>query len=261
MAKYWAIFKTQVLNNFAYAGDLASGAVSIVLFLWIFAQLWRATYSAAGTTQIGGLSLHSTLWYLLLAEVIVLSKPRLSQSIARAVRDGSVAYLLNKPYHFLLYQASVGLGDSVLRWATNALAGGTIVWLLIGPPPTPQGWPLVLVAVTLAWLLDFCLSAMIGLAAFVTEDVSAFEWIYQKILFILGGLFIPLDFYPTWLQDIAKMTPFAYTVYAPARLFVEPGLERFGTVVLGQVLWLGVLAALLTLFYQRGVTRLAINGG
>ena len=41
--------------------------------------------------------------------------PRSVITIAAAVKDGSIAYLLNKPYNFLLYQVSVGLGDSVLR--------------------------------------------------------------------------------------------------------------------------------------------------
>ena len=261
MAKYWAIFKTQLLNNLAYTGDLLSGSIAIVLFMWIFAQLWRVTYTAVGSSQIAGMRIHDTLWYLMLAEVIVLSKPRLARSIAQSVRDGSVAYLLNKPYNFLLYQCSVGLGDSLLRMVANVVVGGTIVWLLVGPPPHPLGWPLVLVAVTMAWLIDFCIAAMIGLAAFVTEEVRAFEWIYQKILFILGGLLIPLDFYPSWLQTVAKATPFAYTIYGPARLFVDPSMERFVMLLLGQLLWLGILAALLTLAYRRGVGQLAINGG
>ncbi|HYN88813.1 MAG TPA: ABC-2 family transporter protein, partial [Ardenticatenaceae bacterium] len=213
--KYWAIFKTQIINSFAYAGDLAARSLSIVLFLWIFVHLWRATYRAVGEDTIAGLTLPQTLWYLMLAETIVLSKPRLSTAIAEAVKDGSVAYLLNKPYNFLLYQASVGLGDSVLRLLFNALAGGALIWLLAGPPPDARGWPLVLVAMVGAWLIDFCIAAIIGLAAFVTEEVSAFEWIYSKILFLLGGLLIPLDFYPGWLRTIAQSLPFAYTIYGP----------------------------------------------
>lgn len=261
VVKYWAVFKTQLQNNVAYVGDLALGSVGIVMFVWVFAQLWRVTYAAVGETEINGLTRHDTLWYFMLAEVIVLSKPRLAQTIAQAVRDGSVAYLLNKPYNFLLYQASVGMGDTVLRFVANGLAGGAIAWLMVGPPPNPAGWPLVLVALLLSWLLDFCIMAMIGLSAFVAEEVRAFEWIYQKILFILGGLLIPLDFYPAWLQAIAKATPFAYTVYGPSRLFVEPSLGRFAEVVLGQAFWLIVLGGLLAWFYRWGMTRLAINGG
>ncbi len=259
--KYWAIFKTQLLNSLAYPGDLASRSLTIVMFMWVFIQLWRATYRATGQEVIAGLTLRETLWYLMLAETIVLSKPRLSSTIAEAVKDGSVAYLLNKPYNFLLYQLSIGLGDSVMSLVFNALAGGLIVWLMAGPPPDPQGWPLVLIAVTAAWLIDFCIVAMIGLAAFVTEDINAFEWIYQKIVFILGGLLIPLDFFPAWLRTIALSMPFAYTLYGPARLFVEPDLARFVTLLLMQGFWLAVLGLLLTLLYRRGVTWLTINGG
>ena len=261
MGKYWAIFKTQLTNNIAYAGDLAVGSVTIVLFLWIFAQLWRVTYGAVGAETIAGLSLSDTLWYLMVAETIVLSRPRLAHIIAQQVRDGSVAYLLNKPYHFLLYQASVGMGDTALRLLLNALFGGAIVWILAGPPPAPAGIPLVVVAMLLAWAIDFCITALIGLAAFVTEEVTAFEWIYSKILFILGGLLIPLDFYPDWLQGIAKSLPFAYTVYGPARLFVDPSLSRFAELVLIQAAWLLALGGLVTWLFNRGMRWLSINGG
>jgi ABC-2 type transport system permease protein len=259
--KYWAIFKTQLLNSFAYPGDLFSRSLTIVLFLWVFAQLWGVTYRSVGQESISGLTLPETLWYLMLAETIILSKPRLSTTVARAVKDGSIAYLLNKPYNFLLYQISIGLGDSVLQMVFNALAGGAIVWVLAGPPPDPRGWPLVLVAIAAAWLIDFCIAAAIGLAAFVTEEVSAFEWIYQKIVFILGGLLIPLDFFPEWLRTIALSLPFAYTVYGPARLFVDPNLARFVTLLLAQLAWLAVLGGLLAFLYRKGVAWLTINGG
>jgi ABC-2 type transport system permease protein len=250
-----------MINSFAYPLDLLSRGLAIVLFMWIFTQLWRTTYSIVGQESISGLTLRETLWYLMLAETIVLSKPRLSQTIAQVVKDGSIAYLLNKPYNFLLYQASVGLGDSVLQMGVNLIAGGLIVWLAAGPPPAPSGWPLVLVAVMAAWLIDFCIAAMIGLAAFITEEVRAFEWIYQKIMFILGGLLIPLDFYPEWLQRIALATPFAYTIYGPARLFVDPSPGRFAILFLGQVAWLAGLGVLLSFLYRRGVNWLTINGG
>jgi ABC-2 type transport system permease protein len=268
MTKYWAIFKTQLVNSLAYPADLFSRSISILIFMWIFAQLWRVTFQAStGCTgscpdvTISGMTLHDTLWYLMLAETILLSKPRIAASIAVSVKDGSIAYLLNKPYHFLLYQLSVGLGDSLMHMAFNVLAGGALVWLLIGPPPSPFGWPFTLVFILLGWLIDFCLAAIIGLAAFVTEDVSAFEWIYQKILFVLGGLLIPLDFYPAWLKNIALSLPFAYTIYGPARFFVDPQFGRLLSLLAGQLIWLSVLALIVTALYNRGVKVLTINGG
>jgi len=202
LRKYRAIFQTTLVNSLAYPGELVGRSLMILPFMWIFYQLWKVTFAASGSNSINGLSLHDTMWYLMMAETIELSRPRVARTIADNVKDGSIAYLLNKPYSFLLYQMAVGLGDSAVRIGFNAVAGGALIWATVGPPPDVRGWPLALVAVAAAWLIDFCLSATIGLAAFVTEDIAAFEWIYAKVQFLLGGLLIPLDFYPAWLRSI-----------------------------------------------------------
>ena len=261
LVKYLAITRTQVINSMTYPFDLAMRSLMIVIFMAIFAQLWSATYRAIGQTIIGWLSLNETLWYLMVAEMIVLSKPRLTNTIAEQVKDGSIAYLLNKPYNFLLYHFSVALGDGAIRMVFNALAGGAVVWLLLGPPPHMASTPLVLITILFAWLIDCTLTAMIGLVAFVAEDVAAFDWIYSKFILILGGVLIPLDFFPDWLRGIAQALPFAYTTYHPARFFVQPDPARFAALILGQALWLGALALLLVCIYRRGVMRLTINGG
>ena len=191
----------------------------------------------------------------------MLSKPRLSRVISEAVKDGSIAYLLNKPYNFIFYQISISLGNSLTQMLFNLLAGGAIIWVFVGPPPDVRGWPLVFIAMILGWLIDFCFQALIGLAAFVTEDVTAFDWIYSKLVLLLGGVLIPLDFFPTWLRTITQALPFAYSTYGPARLFVEPELARFGMLVLGQLTWLAVMGTVLTLFYRRSMGWLSINGG
>lgn len=261
MRKYWAIFKIQLQDRLTYAGDLAAQSVSIVLFLFVFFQLWRATYSASGTDSIAGLTLRDTMWYLMIAETAVLSRPRLTRIISEAVKDGSIAYQLNKPYNFILYHFSAALGETIPRMIFNLLMGSGLVYLTVGSPPSLWGWPAAIAALILGWLIDFCITAMIGLAAFVTEDVSAFDWIYSKIQFLLGGLLIPLDFFPGWLRSISTALPFAYTVYGPARLFIDPTPERFLGVLLGQIFWMSILCGLLLLIYRRSEQRLVINGG
>jgi ABC-2 type transport system permease protein len=74
-------------------------------------------------------------------------------------------------------------------------------------------------------------------------------------------MLIPLDFYPTWLQTIAKSLPFAYMMYGPCRLFVLPDMQIFVQISLGQIFWLMVLGGILILAFSRGMRRLAINGG
>lgn len=260
-AKYWAVFSTQLQSAAAYPLDLAARSLAIVLFMVVFFGLWRAAYASEGGGAVAGYTLRDLLWYLMLAETIVLSRPRMAQQIAAQVKDGSIAYLLNKPYSFLLYQAAASLGDSALRLLFNAAAGGAVVWLLVGPPPAPLGLLVVLPAMVLGWLLDFCVAALIGLTAFFAEEVAAFEWIYNKILFLLGGMLIPLDFFPDWLRRVAEALPFAAAIYGPARLFVNPSAPALGALLAVQIAWLVGLGLVVALAYNRGTAHLSINGG
>jgi ABC-2 type transport system permease protein len=261
LKKYWAIFQITLINSLAYPGELIGRSLMIVPFMWIFYQLWKVTYAAAGSDVINGLSLRDILWYLMLAETIELGRPFVARNISANVKDGSIAYLLNKPYDFLLYQFSTTMGETVFRALMNAIFGGVVILWLVGPPEQPEGILVALPAIFGAWILHYCVAVMIGLSAFLVEDVSAFTWIYQKLAFLFGGMLIPLDFYPPWLQIIARALPFSSVTYGPARLFVTPSLELFVNVMMLQILWIVILALLLTFAYRRGVAYLTVNGG
>ena len=233
----------------------------ILPFMWIYYQLWQVTFTASGSDAINGLTLHDTMWYLMMAETIELGRPRVARTIAENVKDGSIAYLLNKPYDFMVYQFSVSMGETVFRSLMTVILGGVVVWWLAGPPPEPLSWPLTAIALFGAWVLNFLVNGLIGLAAFVSEEVAPYEWIYQKFAFIFGGLLIPLDFYPQWLQKIAFALPFPALLYGPARLFVSPDSGLFASVLWQQVIWILVLGTLLVLAYRRGLAFLTVNGG
>jgi len=259
--KYWAIFQITLINSVAYPGELIGRSLMIIPFMWIFYQLWKVTYAASSTDVINGLTLSNVLWYLMLAETIELGRPPLARTISENVKDGSIAYLLNKPYDFLLYQLSTTMGETIFRAVMNAIFGGAVLLWLIGPPEHPEGFLIALPAIFGAWILHFCVTVMIGLLAFLVEDVSAFMWIYQKLAFMFGGMLIPLDFYPRWLQVFAKALPFSSITYGPARLFVTPTTQLFVNVMTLQIVWIVILSSLLTFAYRRGVAYLTVNGG
>jgi ABC-2 type transport system permease protein len=259
--KYWAIFQITLVNSLAYPGELFGRSLLIIPFMWIFYQLWNVTFKASGTDTINSMTLYSTMWYLMMAETIELSRPMLSRTISDNVKDGSIAYILNKPYSFILYQFSNSMGETIFRALMNAVMGGAVIWWLVGPPPGLLGWSFAFIALLGTWILNFCISCLIGLAAFIVEDVNPFVWIYQKFIFILGGFLIPLDLYPGWLQVIAKALPFSALIYGPSKLFVAPTWALLGQVLLMQSIWILAIGTILVISYQRGVKYLTVNGG
>jgi ABC-2 type transport system permease protein len=259
--KYWAIFQITLINSIAYPGELIGRSLLIMPFMWVFYQLWKVTFSAAEAETINSMTLYSTMWYLMMAETIELSRPQIARTISDNVKDGSIAYILNKPYNFLLYQFSNSMGETIFRTLLNALFGGIVVWWLVGPPPALPGWLFAFFALLGTWIMNFCITCLIGLSAFLVEEISPFMWIYQKFVFILGGFLIPLDFYPDWLQSIAKALPFAYMIYGPSKLFVAPSVELFVNIISLQLVWIVVLGLILIAAYRHGVSYLTVNGG
>lgn len=261
-AKYGAITLTNLQNQLAYVWEALNRAVFIVIIMFIFVHLWTAVFESQGTAEIAGLTLANTIWYFLIAEVMELGKSRHDETITAEVKDGSIAYTLTRPYNYLAYHFFNGLGESLVKMALVFLLGLPIVlyyagWLTL----VPLHLAAVVVVMLLAMLIDFFVFSIIGLLAFVTEDTFSFRLIYQKFVFILGGLMIPLDFLPDWLQPVARVLPFNLTTYAPAKLFVAFTWDQFWQISALQLFWLLIIGAVLLRQYRWAAQRLAINGG
>lgn len=260
--KYGAITLTNLQNQLAYIWDALNRAFFIVLIMFIFAQLWTAAYASRGATEIAGLTLTATIWYFLMAEMVELGKFRHDLTISAEVKDGSVAYTLGRPYNYLAYHFFHGLGETAIKMVLIFSLGAPIAFYFTGLPEVDlRTLPATGLVVILALLLDFFVMSMIGLLAFVTEDTSSFRIIYQKLVFILGGLLIPLDFLPEWLQSIARVLPFSLTTYAPAKLFVSFTWDQFMQILVLQMIWLAITGFMLWSQYRWAVRRLVVNGG
>lgn len=260
--KYGAITLTNLQNQLAYMWDALGRAVFIILIMFIFVQLWTAVYESQNTAEIAGLTLANTIWYFLIAEVMELGKIRHDTRITEEVRDGSIAYTLVRPYNYLAYHFFNGLAEAGVKMVLIFALGLPLVLAYAGLPTLAWGHlPWVLLVVALAILLDFFILSIIGLLAFVTEDTFSFRLIYQKLVFILGGLMIPLDFLPNWLQGTARVLPFNLTTYAPAKLFVAFEWAQFRQILGLQLLWLAIFGVVLLWQYRLMSQRLAINGG
>ncbi len=97
----------------------------------------------------------------------------------------------------------------MVRLATLGPAAFLLAFLLTGSGPPSvttllAALPLGVVAASL--LLTGHL--MIDLSAFWLQDAMPAYLVWQKLAFVCGGLFVPLEVYPEWLQRASAFTPF-----------------------------------------------------
>ncbi len=255
LRRYAFMARIAARQQLTYRSEFVLRAVSMVIFMGIFMALWRTVYTAQGVTSLSGYTLTTMLWYLAITETIALSTSRIFLEIAETVRSGAVAYTLTRPAPYPLLQLANSLGTTLPRCAINLVTAVIVVGLGVGFQV--GSLPGALAALP----LDALIAVLIGLLAFWMEEVVPVFWIYQKLLFTVGGLFLPLEFFPDWLRTLSRWLPFNFITYAPARAWVAYDAAFVRETLVGQLLYIGLLALIVAGVWQRARRRLVVQGG
>lgn len=258
--KYVKIFSCTVRDQFAYIPAFLVGNIFFVVVLFVFFSLWSVIYK--DRTLIAGLTLTQTLWYLSFAETIELSKARVYNQIQEEVKEGSIAYALGRPYSYNGFKVARSMGESMVRAVPILALGFAVCSLFTGVLPGYISMlPFGIILICGGILLNTMWGIIIGLLAFWTEEVTPFFWILQKLIFIAGGMFLPIDFFPQWLQGSAKALPFAFSAYWPAITMVNFTFERFWTALGGQIIYISVLGLIAWLIFRTALRKIHVQGG
>ena len=190
------------------------------------------------------------------------SAPLVAPEIDNDVRTGAISVHLLRPLSYPLYRLAATLGERFVRFTINATVGSIIALAFVGPIPfTAAGLAMFVVALPLAFVLDFMAYLVIGLLAFWLENTSGLVLIYSRVTLIFGGVLLPLELFPDAVQPLLHMLPFSSVVYGPARTFVAPDPEFLVGLLVRQAVGVAVFAVLAAAVYTVAVRRIHAHGG
>jgi ABC-2 type transport system permease protein len=260
MNKYTMVMKNSARNQVVYLKSFIIKNLFFVVVIYIFFNLWRIIYS--DRMLIAGMTMVQTLWYFTFTESIELGKSRFFPEVQEEVKDGTIAYSLLRPYSWIVFRAAREMGKNIVRILPILTEGFIMATIFVGVLPGYfSALPFVFLLLLLAMLLTVVWQIIIGLLAFWFEEVMPFYLIYQKLVFIIGGMFIPIDFFPGWLQPLAKYSPFAFSSYWPAKTFVSFSWKNFFICLGGQVCYAALLFAFAMMLFRKARTRVQVQGG
>jgi ABC-2 type transport system permease protein len=278
LRKYWALFKISFKDRMFSSSEVLVRTVFFAAVIYIFSQLWGAlsvqqlsgasqgasAAGASGASASSGTHAGDLVWYLFVTESIILSLPPLPEQVDQEIQTGSIAYQLVRPLSYVGSRAMAYLGDVCARFWINAFVGFATAFWMVGSPPhggTLVGSIAVMLALILgAFLIHLSLSLCISMLGFWVEDTLPFFWIYSKAAFILGGLFMPIDYYPKWLRGFCGWLPFKDGVYTVAETLIHGSASVW--ILLGRQLgWATAGITLSVCLYHVGIERLEARGG
>jgi ABC-2 type transport system permease protein len=247
----WSEAREQRLSLLGVAG-------LYVLVLAIFWAIWGATPLHE---MHGAPPRESLLWYLAITEWIVFIVGGRYREVERDILSGAIESALLRPVSYGAATLARWSGGCAYQAIGLLVVGVATTWLLTGSAP-PHGLllPAVALSSALALALILLCHLQIGYAAVWLRVAAPVFWIWQKLLFVFGGLLMPLFLYPPLLRQAADASPFAAMLAGPASLMLDGG-ERLGAVLAMQLAWLAILGALALAIGHLATARLLRLGG
>lgn len=260
LSKYYSIWKINLINSLVYFTEFILNALFVAIIIFIFVNLWQVIY--ADKSVIEGFTIGMMIWYLVFTESIVTSQKDVVKAISDDIKSGQIAYSLNKPYDYIMFTLVNSLSQAFVSFLLVMVVGGVIAYTMIGGIHLALiNLPIILLLALLALLLDFSIVLIIGLSAFWIEDATSIRWIYNKFVFTIGGMLVPLEILPNWLAKTSYYLPFSFIAYHPAKLFVNFQLNYFLKVLAIQIGYITLFIGIAYLIYRKAIKEVSINGG
>jgi len=201
------------------------------------------------------------VWYLAITEWIVLSAPPIHIEIQESIRRGDVACQLGRPVSYIGAAFCEGLGTIAVRAPVLFVTACGCAFAFTGWLPRVTVLAAVVPLGVCATALITALSLGLGLLAFWLGDINPLWWVFQKSLFVFGGMMMPLRLYPDVVRRVAPFTPFPATLAGPASLVLDASVAKAIHLVVTLGAWSAITAVGLSVLYRRATLTLTFNGG
>lgn len=258
--KYFNMIVLGLKEQLIYVRAMLFRQFLMVTIMIIFVNLWSVVYQ--GQTEINGHSYNQVIWYLLITEAFFMSRAPVAYKIADEIKSGTFAYTSSRPYSYALYHFFVSLGDSSFKLLTNFIVGAVLV-MLLGIKLNISFLAILcfFLVMLIGYIIDYCLQFMIGTFSFIQEEISGYVFIYEKLLFIFGGIIFPLSILSNHVEQLFFLMPFVYVIGFPAQLLTQ-GLSELNILYLGlQLLYLMIFIISAKACYTSLRKKTMMNGG
>jgi ABC-2 type transport system permease protein len=258
LVPYGVAFTRGVARALSHPADLAVRVGFYLVILIVTSSLWRAAL-AANNGDLAGYDEVGLLWYIAIAQAAQLGpRPRTIEEVGDEIGSGTVAVQMLRPVSVVGLRIASELGEAILRVGAAAVVAAIGLTLLVGAPHSTAGALLSLPAALLGCALSVIAQHACGGIAFWLLDARATWFLWSKLVFLLGGLLIPLELLPARVGDVARVLPWASMTYVPGRL-ASGDLDPL--LLLGQLAWLAVACLLAVGVFALGERRLQVVGG
>lgn len=246
-----------------YRMATVAGVVTNTVFGYLRADILLAVV-AASAVDPGGWTSAELVTFAFVTQALLAGTGAFGEpELAERIRSGDVVVDLYRPVDVQVWWLASWCGRSaysVLGRGIPPVVLGAIAFDLV-LPTTVGGWLVVAVSVILASIVGFGIRFASNLTAFWLLDNRGLDQLLTLVLTFFGGLLVPIVLFPSWLETLSRLLPFAAMVQIPAELAigVYDGPPWAGLAV--QAAWALALLALGRVMLAGATRKVVVQGG
>jgi ABC-2 type transport system permease protein len=245
-----------------YRSATIAGVFTNTVFGFLLAYVLRAVYDER--TLVGDFDVVDAVTFTFVAQGLLMPLGLFSTTeIAERIKTGDVIVDLQRPFDHQAWWAAVEYGKAgfylLFRGIPPFLAGAVVFDLRL---PAPATFVAFLVSVGFAVGLSFAYRYLLQLSAFWLLDVRGPNQLGILTCHFLCGAYVPIVFFPIWLETLCRLLPFAWMLQVPIEVWLgqHQGIDLL-EVYAAQAAWLVALVALGRYVLARAVQRVVVQGG
>lgn len=263
MIPYLAIVSTRFRMLLQYRAAALAGLGTQVFFGLVMVMVFEAFYRSTTTPQ--PMTYPEVVTYVWLGQAMLGMFPwNVDREIRTMIRSGSVAYEMVRPLDLYALWYSRALATRTAPTLLRAVPMFLLAGLFFGlqPPPSPASTLAWIMATLGALLLSCAFSTLLTISLLWTISGEGMTYLTIAAVSIFSGMFVPLPFFPDWLQPLLNFLPFRGLIDIPFRLYlghIPPNQALY--VLAHQGAWTITLVVTGRLVLSRGIHRLVVQGG
>ena len=267
MKPYLSVLKLRLLNGLQYRTAALAGIATQFFWGFIIIMVFRAFYHHAAAGQ--PMTLNEVVAYVWLQQAflaLIMLWIR-DNELFDMITTGNIAYELCRPCDLYSFWYAKLLAQRLSSALLRSMPILIIAFLLpkpyyLMPPPSLLSLLLFVAALVLGLFVLVAISMFIYISVFITMSPTGSLLIFSVLGEFFSGLVIPIPLMPLWVQHIAGILPFRWTVDFPFRVYsgqipVIQALYGIGM----QLIWLLVLLSLGKFLLNKAVHKTVVQGG
>ncbi|MBR3532775.1 MAG: hypothetical protein IKN80_02645 [Clostridiales bacterium] len=265
--KVFALTRAGIMESLHYRLGTFVTLFANLIYLVLVYYLWKAIYASSGVEVVNGMTFTDTMIYLILATSLFnFLEMFVVWDMSRSIQSGKIILDLLKPLKFRTYTFWSYSGSHVVSFIMTFIPTFIIV-MIVTKGAIPIGLNLVyfIISTVFALIVNFNIEMIVATICLYTESTWGINIVKETIVLLLSGASIPLAFFPDKLRAVVEYLPFRAVYDVPLTILLEKNgtdtLQGLLPVFGFQILWIVILTAAGTLFWNYSVKKITVNGG